>query len=194
MIRILLLAWAALFFLVAPARAAEPALSSAQLCRVQAAIRFRAPAWTAGECDRIAAALAVTPAPRTFAALAITESDLRPRAIAWHGQRVADVGLLGIRCLLDNAGKTCANGAAAGYTIEQLRDAEVNIAVGTVLWSNNGGRLARWNAGSKNYAANVRAIAAALSGVRTPVESKRVRKLIEQILAATNEWTREAQS
>jgi hypothetical protein len=52
----------------------------------------------------------------------------------------------------------------------------------------------RWNAGAKNYAANVRAIAAALSGVRTPVESKRVRKLIEQILAATNELTREAQS
>jgi hypothetical protein len=36
----------------------------------------------------------------------------------------------------------------------------------------------RWNAGAKNYAANVRAIAAALGGVRVQVESKRVRKLI----------------
>jgi hypothetical protein len=185
MIRILLLAWAALFFLVAPARAAEPALSAAQLCRVQAAIRFRTLAWTAEECGRIAAALAVAPSPRTFSALAINESDLRPRAIAWHGPRVADVGLLGIRCVLDNAGHVCTNGAASGYTIEQLRDAATNIAVGAVLWANNGGRLSRWNAGARDYAANVRAIAAALGGARVPVASFRVRKLIAQILAAT---------
>jgi hypothetical protein len=183
-VKIAILAWAALFFLVGPAYA--EAVTSATLCRVQHAIRWQVPAWTEAQCDRVAGALNVTSAPTTFAAIAIIESDLRPRAIAWHGPRVADVGLLGIRCILGERGR-CTNGAATGYTPEQLQDAETNIAVANVLWTANGGRLSRWNAGSRDHAANVGAISAALAGVRVPTKSKRVRKLVELILVSVGQ-------
>lgn len=183
MIRLLLLAWSTFFFVVPAARGAETDVSPALLCQVQTAIR-RAPAWPAEKCDRVAAALNVTTAPGTFLAIAILESDLRDRAIAWHGPRVADVGLTGLRCLVGDHGR-CTNGVVAGYTVAELKDPVVNLAVADRLLASLGGRVGRWNAGSRGYAARVRAIAAALEGRRVQVQGARVRELVRRILAVT---------
>jgi hypothetical protein len=172
-----------------PAEAAEPALSASSLCRVQHAIRWRSPAWTRKECDAVAGAVNVTATPVTLAAICTNESDLRERAIAWHGPDVADVGLCGVRCQLRDD-RRCTNGAAAGLTVRDLQDPVTNIAVAAAILASKGS-VGRYNSGTPSigraYEARIAVLAAALSGV--PVEPKRIkgkrlRKLVEQIAAA----------
>ncbi len=165
-----------------------PSISPALLCRVQSAIRHKSPAWPAEKCERVAAALNVTTAPRTLLAIAINESDLRERAIAWHGPRVADIGLLGIRCLVGYDGR-CTNGPARGYTVAELQSVEQNIAVANVLLTNLAGDVQGWNRRSRGYAKRIRALVAALDGRRVEVRSARTREQVRRILAVTQPRT-----
>jgi len=172
--------------LCSPARAEikASAVTAELVCNVQDAIRWREPAWTSSRCDRIAAALNATPAPAVLLAVAINESDLRPRAIARHGDR-SDVGLLGIRCV-HGKGHRCTNGPAAGLTIRSLMEPTTNIRVGAAVLASKAS-VEDWNgAGRDGYATRIAAIVAALGGARVEVKNRRVRKLVEQIAAAVN--------
>lgn len=181
MIRIVLLALAALCYCVPPAHA-EAEVSHRLVCAAKSAIAWKVQPWSPEKCAAVAGALNSTAMPMTFLAIAVNESDLTDRAIAWHGRDIADVGLLGIRCVL-GPDRRCTNGPAAGYTVAQLRDAVTNIAVGSVLMTIKG-RVSRWNAGSRGYAGRIAVLVAALGGVEKKTSSKRVRALARKIAAA----------
>ena len=175
-----------------PARAASPTaapprdVSAEQVCQAQSALRWQRPAWSAQRCRDVAAALNVLPDPLTMLAVAVNESGMRADAIRRGGPDVYDLGLLGIRCRVEN-GK-CTNGAARGYTVAQLLDPATNIRVGHVLATLKGPRwLYRWN-GDPGYAARIAVLAAALAGesvtvVGTGPKWRRIEEMVRRIFA-----------
>ncbi len=199
-------------FYSAPADAAEadkPSVTPALVCQVQHAIRWREAAWPVVTCKQLATAFNHTLAPIQTMAIAVLESDLRPKAVspetrpampkkkrghgkkhsarasgAWPAEaRAVDVGLMGIRCVFVDKHK-CINGLARGLTVEQLKDPATNIAIGTRILANKRS-LQHYNGGTteRGYAAKVMAIMAALEGLRVETKHRRIKKLIEQILA-----------
>lgn len=110
---------------------------------------------------------------------------------------VADVGLCGVRCVL-GADLKCANGPARGETIESLKDPAVNIRVAGEILKQKRRVLGRARAtagyngdldGRNGYAANVRAVMAAWTGVELEAKGRkrvieRVRELVRRIAAA----------
>lgn len=169
----------------------KPSITPALVCQVQNAIRHLSPAWGLDTCERVSAALNATPSPRTTLAIAVLESDLRPRAVAKARPGVRDVGLLGVRCVLSNG--RCTNGPARGHTVAELQDPVVNIRVASAIMVQKKlthGRhwLRGYNGGTRErgYAARVGAIEAALAGEVVRVKSARVRKLVRQIVPAVN--------
>lgn len=120
---------------------------------VQKAIRRKAPRWSQDRAAAVAKAMNETPVPALMLAISVLESDLRPSVIAWHGH-VADVGLMGVRCVLGpgssvtarefrsrSAGTLtarretavpagrCQVGPARGFTLRQLQDPVRNIKI-----------------------------------------------------------------
>ena len=170
-----------------PARAAESDVTPELVCAVKAVVRPSETAWPAAKCARVSAALNVTRWPRTLLSIAVNESDMRDRAISWHGRDVADIGLMGLRCRIERG--RCTNGPARGYTVAQLRDPETSIAVANVLLTSLGGDVQGWNRRSKGYAARIRALVAALDGRRVEVRSARTREQVRRILAVTQPRT-----
>lgn len=176
-----------------PARAdtLDRPITPAKLCAVQHAIQFQSPRWTPAKCESVAVAISLTTSPLDLLSICINESDLRERAIAWHGPDVADVGLCGIRCLL-GPDRRCTNGAAAGLTVRQLQHAETNLAIAAAHLVARGGvhkYQSRTPHVGRAYASRIAVLTAALSGA--PVERKRIkglrlRKLAAQIRAALN--------
>ena len=190
--RILLLALAALFFLVPPARGQVGPVSVTEelVCRVQHAIRWREAAWDRWQCVRISDAVNAAAAESgqrddLLLAIAINESDLRPYVERWYGflraepGAVGDFGLMGVRCRL-GPDMLCSEGLARGMKYPQLLRPEVNLRVAAKILARKP-KLNDYNGGD-GYASRVRAIAAALAGVEVKVKSKRVRKLVRQIL------------
>ena len=161
------------------------------VCAVQHAIHHKSPLWTATECERASIAFGLTTSPKLTLAIAVNESDLRPNVVAWHHKgRVADVGLLGVRCRL-GPGDRCENWPVRGFTIEELKDIDTNIAAGEKVLRKKkrllGKRYLHGYSGStrdRGYADRISAIMAALGGVEVRSSSPRVRKLISQIVAA----------
>lgn len=186
----------------------EPArVDAGQLCRVQNTIRWRERVWTAGECQRIAAALNATMAPIQTLAMAINESDLRERAINVSRPGVYDLGLMQVRCvtlgavaeeigsLSANTEATttptiprdrCTNGAARGLYAHQLLDPVINIRTADAVLASHGGSLLGYSGSTKErgYGARVSAIVAALGGIEVKVRGARLRKLVRQIVEA----------
>jgi hypothetical protein len=64
-----------------PAAAAE--VSGELVCTVQDAIRWRSPRWPAELCEQVALASGATVEPDLMVAVAVLESQMRPRAIRW---------------------------------------------------------------------------------------------------------------
>lgn len=180
-----------------PSAHAADAVTPELVCNVKDAIRHRSPAWDREMCSRVAKAINETPRPRTTLAMAILESDLRPDVAVEAKAGTFDVGLLAVRCVLqpallpvDQSAGRCLVGPARGYTLDELKDPVVNIRVAAEIMAQKRERhgnawLSRYNGGTREhgYAGKVRAVAAALGGVRVGTRCKRVRKLIEQILA-----------
>lgn len=167
-----------------PARAAESDVTPALVCRVQLALRPRSPAWPSEKCERVAAALNTTAAPRTLWGIYINESDMRDHVAVWHGPRTVDDGGFGLRCLLDDHGR-CTNGVVRGYRVRDLQDAETSIRLANVLLVSLGGDVQGWNRRSRGYAARIRALVAALDGRRVEVRSARTREQVRRILNVT---------
>jgi hypothetical protein len=178
-----------MLLLAAPAFAGEPAVTADSLCRVQDAIRWRSPAWSDLRCARVAAAFSRSEAPITLAAICTNESDLDHKAIAWHGPRLADVGLCGIQCRLDEH-QRCTNGAAKGLTIRELQEPVANIAVAAATLVAKGS-VADYNSRTPGigsaYARRIAVLVGAWSGVPMDpkrIKGKRLRQLAGQIAAA----------
>ena len=197
-LKILAIVWASLFFLV-PARAdTSPTPVTPELvCQVQHAIRWRAAAWPDWMCLRVSEAINAA-AEKTdqradlILAIAINESDMRPGVERWYGRdesgrrspvpmSFGDFGLMGIRCHL-GADMICDNGFLRGWKYPAAMQIENNVLIGARILAAKP-KLNDYN-GGHGYAERIYAITAALGGVRVHVESKRVRKLIGQILAA----------
>jgi hypothetical protein len=166
---------------------AEEQVTADLVCRVQSAIRHRSPAWAPAECTRVAAALNRTPEPRVSMAIAINESDLRPRVMVRVAENVYDGGLMGVRCVLD--GGRCTNGPARGLTLTQLKDPSTNIRVAAAIMASKraihgADYLRAYNGGTREhgYGARIGAIAAALGGTVVRVDSRRVRELARRIV------------
>jgi hypothetical protein len=182
----------AVLVLVGAAQAGAPPLVHTNLvCAVQQAIRHKSPLWTVTECEQAAIAFGLTSNPRLTMAIAVNESDMRPNVVAWHHKgRVADVGLLGVRCKLGPDDR-CKNWPVRGLTVEELKDIDTNIAAGEKILQKKkrllGSRYLHGYSGStrdRGYTDRITAIMAALSGVEVKSSSPRVRKLISQIVAA----------
>jgi hypothetical protein len=178
-------------FISCDADATEP-VSADLVCRVQNAIRWRSPAWAPSECATVAEELNATPEPRTSLAVAINESDLRPRAVAHARPGVYDVGLMGVRCVIERG--RCSNGPARGLSIEQLKNPETNIRVAAQIMATKrahfgGDWLRAYNGGTAEhgYAGRIAALVAALGGVVVETKSARIRRLVERIVAAVGQ-------
>jgi hypothetical protein len=197
-LRILALAWASLFVVV-PSRAGQGSTITPELiCLVKDAIRWRDPTWRTSTCTTVAKAISSASEPTVTLAIAILESDLREKetsaVVRYAGARAVDVGLMGVRCILQGAGNRCTSGPARGLTVHELQDPATNIAIGSAILDEKrriygSGYLSAYNGdrdGSNGYAGNVAAIVAALGGVRIEAKGKRVRKLVEQIASAVN--------
>ena len=180
--KIVLISWALLFFVV-PAHAAESDVTPELVCAVKSAVRHGEPAWQAEKCARVAAALNVTRWPRTIAGIGANESDMRDDVVVCHKPDVCDVGLTQLRCLLKNG--RCTNGVVAGYTIAELKDVQVNIALANVLLVSLAGDVQGWNRRSKGYVTRIRALVAALDGRRVEVRSARTMEQVRRILNVT---------
>ena len=164
-------------------------VSAAQVCQVQSAIRWQERAWDVATCERVATALNATPDPVTMLAVCINESDLRPTAIDVVRPDVYDAGLCGVRCHV--VGGKCADGPARGMALQQLFEPATNVAIAANVMAEKRAKLGRhylrgYNGGTREhgYAERIGAIAAALGGVRVATKCKRVRRLVELIVAA----------
>jgi hypothetical protein len=164
-------------------------VTPALVCTVAHALRQP---WQADRCQAVAAALETTREPATMLAIAVLESDMRPHAVAWHGRRLADIGLMGIRCRL-GARRTCENGPAKGKTLAQLKDPVVSVMVAEEVMRWKRARVGHRRAvaayagdadGSSGRTADVGAIVAAFSGRELWVKSQRARELARKIAAA----------
>jgi hypothetical protein len=184
--------------LVPAAAADEVAVTPALVATVQNAVRWRAPAWDRQTVEAVTAAVHDTREPATILAMAVLESDMRPRAQAKRrrpsdGATVVDVGLCGVACVLGPGGR-CTNQLVQGLTVDDLKKPKVNVrAAARVLQRKRAvlGRraLAGYNGdpdGSNRYGASVRAIVAAFGGAVevAKVKRRRVRELARLIAAA----------
>ena len=170
-----------------PARAAE--VTPELVCTVAHALKQP---WSADRCQAVAAALETTHDPTSMLAVAVLESDMRPHVVAWHGKRLADVGLMGIRCRL-GARRTCENGPARGLTLRQLANPVTSIMVAEDIMRWKRGRVGHRRAleayagdadGSSGRTADVRALIAAFAGVEVASKKARVRELVRRIASA----------
>jgi len=136
--------------------------------------------------------------PATMLAIAVLESDLRPRAVAKHtrasdGTTVVDVGLCGVRCVVGPDGR-CTNEPVRGLTAAKLEDPILNVLAAAMVLQLKRATLGRralagYNGdvdGSNRYGESVRAIVAALGGTIevSHVKKPRVRRLARLIAAA----------
>lgn len=162
---------------------ADLPVSMELVCRVQRAIRWKAPPMPEETCLAIAEVCMQTPVPRLLFAMAINESDLRPRATARTSTVVSDRGLLGIRCVLNDDG-VCSVGPARGYTPEQLLDPKINIRVGFDILRAKRFNLRAYNGGTveRGYRGRIEALMRALEGRIVETPSKRIRGLARQIV------------
>lgn len=174
-----------------PARAAEVTVELVAV--VQDAIRWNRPRWGYENVSQVTDALNETREPQVMLAIAVIESSMRQRAIAWHrGRTVADVGLCGVRCVLK--GGRCSVGPAKGMTVAALKSASANVRVAAAILATKRARHGArafdgYNGdrdGSNRYGDNVRAIVAAFGGVvdLKRVKKRRVRDLARLIAAA----------
>jgi hypothetical protein len=159
-------------------------VSADLVCITQDAIRWRTAKMTRATCVKLADAFNGKATPRLLLAMAINESDLRPHVIARVSEHVSDRGLGGVRCVERDG--VCANGPARGYTPTQLLDPVINIDLMNAVLRGKGYNLQAYNGGTKEhgYRARIEALLRALDGEAVPVQSRRVRKLIQQITAA----------
>ena len=173
-----------------PARAAE--VTPELVCTVAHALKQP---WSADRCQAVAAALETTHDPTSMLAVAVLESDMRPHVVAWHGRRLADIGLMGIRCRLGARGtcETCENGPARGLTLRQLADPVTSIVVAEDIMRWKRARVGHRRAyaayagdatGRSGRTADVRAIVAAFGGVEVASKKERVRGLVRKIARA----------
>jgi len=177
------------------AEAAEPTMTPELVCTVKSALRK--PMWSPATCAIVARALNDTAAPEKFLAIAVLESDLRARAMRVTelagGLRAYDIGLTGIRCVVDPASTDpdlCLNGVAKGLRARQLFDPGVSFRTAEAVLRSHGGSLDRYNGCRETrhrkcrYAEHVAALAAAFGGVEVRVKSARVRTLVRKIVEA----------
>lgn len=152
------------------------------ICQIQHAIRWKEPAWSHEFCERVEqgirlAALKYDIDGRQLAAMALNESDFRPRAERAHREgrpgapgpdnptttggetaeatgassaerpRVVDVGLMGVTCVIGKHG-LCTNKFVRGLTPEKLKDPVLNLEIGAkILTLMHGGNLRSYNGG-----------------------------------------------
>jgi hypothetical protein len=191
---LLLLAWAALFFAVPPARA-ETTTERAKVTPALVATVSRALSrpMDARQCQVVSDTLATTAEPRNLLAIMVLESGMDREAQAWYvlgGRVVVDVGLMQVRCILRHG--RCTNWPVRGLTVVQLQDVGTNISAAERLLAKKrrlgGARALDWYAGDKDgssgYSANVAALVAAFGGVEVQVKSSRVRELVRKIAEA----------
>jgi len=145
-------------------------VTASLVCQIRQEMK-RKPEWTSAECKQIAKALVETRRPRTALAIMILESCMWERAEAIVSPILRDVGLMQVRCRLDDAGR-CENGAVAGYSPEDLRDPITNLRVAkSIMDEKQRIHGASWRShygGCRKpsclYARKVRAMETALSG------------------------------
>ena len=108
------------------------------ICAVKDRVRWRAPAWKAEFCQKVAHAVLESSEryqvpPALILAVMINESDMNEatfRTTAREGAVYAkDGGLMGIRCIVDKRGR-CGNGHVRGMTWKEVMDPATNIALG----------------------------------------------------------------
>jgi hypothetical protein len=134
----------------ATAATAAPSLAclARSICEIKEKIRWRVPAWTAEQCKDIAGAVLASAkrndvSPTLLLGVMINESDLNDKAV--HVTRrdgrvyAKDSGLMGIRCIVDRAGR-CQNGHVRGLRWKDLMVPATNIELGAK-------ELARWRQG-----------------------------------------------
>jgi hypothetical protein len=185
--------------LPSPAAAADDiAVTPALVATVQNAIRWRVPAWERDVVDEVASAVNETREPATLLAMAVLESDMRPRALAKRrrpsdGATVVDVGLCGVACVLGPDGR-CTNEPVRGLTTAKLQDPILNVLAAAQVLEHKRAVLGRralggYNGdrdGSNRYGESVRAIVAAFGGVVdvAKVKKRRIRELARLIATA----------
>jgi hypothetical protein len=109
------------------------------ICAVKDRVRWRAPAWKPGFCQKISHAVLESAEryqipPALILAVMINESDMNAstfRTTVRGGAIYArDGGLMGIRCIVDKQGH-CSNGHVRGMAWKEVMDPATNIALGT---------------------------------------------------------------
>ena len=166
-----------------------------ELCDIQHAIRWRNAAWSDAYCGRVAGALNRSRDPLLLEAVCINESDLREDVVTVVRPGIYDVGLCGVRCVLDSGegrGGRCRNGPASGHTLRQLLDGPTNVRLADeILHETHGGSLREFNGGTRDHGSEGRvgAVREALGGQDVfegarggSVRETRMRKLTRQIL------------
>lgn len=189
--RIVLAACLVLPCLECDARAEPARVDAAQVCAVKRALRT-GPAWSAKTCATVAEALNQTTDPRLFAAIAVLESGLRERAINAVTEKTMDVGMLQVRCVMDDR-QRCTNGAAKGLEARRLLEPGTNVRTAEAVLKSHQGLLYRYNGSRKpnGYTARVMTLVAAWGGeLRIPRGATgpkwaRVRALARRIVEAT---------
>lgn len=176
----------------------QQSVSASLVCQVQEAIRHQRQSWDRGKCKQVAAAMNQTLHPRMTLAIAILESRLRPDAFVDVRPGVADVGLMGVRCVLGEEGQ-CSNGPAKGITIDELKDAVTNVQVaGEIMKQKQAALGKRWlcgyggTAGKRSrcpYSRTVTSMDAALAG-RRPTDGIRRADLILLVWKAITDGSR----
>jgi Transglycosylase SLT domain len=180
---------------LAPPPVFEAAINPALVCRVQHAILWQEPPWTARECEARAFDFAGAAdhwdlSPAVLFAIAINESDLRTK-VARPDRGALDLGLMAVRCRLGPDGR-CTNKPVKEMTPAQVMRPAVNIEKGAeILATLHAGNLASYNGGPNarehGYPDKIRAILAALVGVEGRVKGKRLRELVRRIARASHE-------
>ena len=122
-------------------------------------------------------------------AIEINESDLNETAIHWRSTGGADVGLMGVFCLVEKGAKddACQNRPGGmSVSLRDLFDPVVNIHVASAVLAGHKGNLRRFNGGTREhgYEARIHAIESALDGVVAKTETPRMKKLVGQIAKA----------
>ena len=203
----------AAFLAASPAPGKPPTVSPSLVCSVQHAIRWRDSAWTPAQCERVAGALNSTRDPVEMAAICVNESDMRPGVAVESRPGVFDVGFCGVRCVTARDTRAsslalgqrvlrgqlkpnqptgrCLNGPARGYSLEQLRDPVVNVAVAAQIAEAKRAAYGKdwhrhYNGGTREhgYTGRIAALVAALGGVQVKVQGKRMRELTAKVVAA----------
>lgn len=181
----------------------SPEVTAELVCRTQNAIRWKEPAWSWLKCKDISldfqvAGIGYGLDPALLFAIAVTESDLREKAMRDDG-RGKDCGLMAVRCIPDEHGR-CKNWPVRGLTPAKLLRPSTNIDSGAkILALMHKGNLRGYNGGrsgyhkqheQKNhtsYPQKIGAVLAALSGRVTKVHGYRMKTLIGKVANANKE-------